>query len=82
MHRVLRPQTSEVVLPPILSEQMRVERIDVVDRELIGGRYVGTEPSLLELGADGWPRRQPFLTGELGVGHDLAFWVSAHDMPC
>jgi hypothetical protein len=36
VHRVLRPQAGEVVLPPVLAEQVGVGRVDLVQREAGG----------------------------------------------
>ena len=83
VHGILGPQSSEMLLPAVLAEQVRVERIDLVDRELFGARHVATEASLLEFGTGPRASGEPLLAGELHIGHQaLAFCVSAQVFPC
>jgi hypothetical protein len=70
VHRILGPEAGEVLLPAVLSEQVRVERVDLVDRELRRRRDTGADLGHLHLGR---PDRR-IEDGRLvcGVGHGRA----------
>jgi len=50
MHRVLGTETSEMLLPPVLPEKVRIRRVDRGEVEISGRRDTGTDLGHLHLG--------------------------------
>jgi len=66
---VFASQSGEVVVPTVLSKQMRVQRVYLVERQVGGLTDVAAEDGLFHLGTSDWPARQPGFTIDLCVGH-------------
>ena len=71
MHRVFGAQAGEVVLPAVLAEEVGVERVDLVQAQLIRRRHIGGESSLLDFRAAVVPPGEPLIAFGLDIGHDL-----------
>ena len=72
MDGVFPPKPGEVVLPPVLTEQMRVERVDLIERQLGSRWHITTEDGLLLLGVPNRSGGQPRRPIGLGLTHSMS----------